>query len=186
MPENREDFAVPMDVAWRQCDEERRELLIANDGLAAKVAQYEAAFQLAADDQIMFFRRGEQVFPAILVNDTFYYACADAETVDWSVMPELLDEYRTQGWPVVVERVATMRNLRPLPDVERAMEKARDAQQRVESERDALAAPAHKLAMAVLQSDFYRKRPGIKAMVDDVLAVVLPTAITPPPTGSEA
>lgn len=34
MPENREDFPVDAETAWRQCDEERRELLIANDGLA--------------------------------------------------------------------------------------------------------------------------------------------------------
>jgi hypothetical protein len=88
--------------------------------LTERVEQLEAAAWLAGEDQGFYMQGGGKY--ALLVNDTFGYACADCEVIDLKDAPKVKALVQAEGWPAVVKWVAEVRGSRPLPEVEEKMQ----------------------------------------------------------------
>lgn len=99
------------------------------------IKQLHAAIELAADDELVCFARDSadgHIKPVFLVNDCFAFACADGEPAPWSLMPEMLERVRKEGWPAVVKWVADKRNIQPMKEVVRDMDQHAAMLKRVE------------------------------------------------------
>lgn len=100
----------------------------ATDGnLPDDIEQLKAAIQLFADDEAYFIHRGPdgKIFPGLMLNDTFSYACADGEDIDWSQVVALRDRIRAGGWPEGIrwaqEEGRDHFNLKPIPEIQHSM-----------------------------------------------------------------
>jgi len=69
--------------------------------LPDNLEQLKASIQLAADDEVFYIHRRPDghIVPCLLLNDTFCYACADGEEVNWDQVVRLRDKIRAGGWP---------------------------------------------------------------------------------------
>ena len=102
----------------------------ATDGnLPDDIEQLKAAIQLCADDEVFFIHRGENgtIIPCLLLNDTFYYACADLEEIDWGQVVGLRDRIRANVWPEAIrwaqEEGREHFRMLPIPPVQESMSK---------------------------------------------------------------
>lgn len=100
----------------------------ATDGnLPDDIEQLKAAIQLFADDEAYFIHKDPdgRIYPGLLLNDTFYYACADGETIEWDQAIPLRDRIRAGGWPEGIrwaqEEGRNHFSLKPIPEVQHAM-----------------------------------------------------------------
>jgi hypothetical protein len=94
-----------------------------------------AGLQLAAED-VVFFNwtwwdkdDPDKLIPLVIVNDTFYYATADAEDLSWEELPAMLEIYRDKRHRChceaniyLIDWVAKKRGIRPLKEVEQMIE----------------------------------------------------------------
>lgn len=114
--------------------------------LQNKIKLYEIMFHLAAQD-ILFFGdwddinkcHGMYFSPAVLCNDTFYYACGDAESIQLEEVEHLEHIYNTFGEDGVVAWVSKKRGgLSPLKELQsdnylKAVEYLKDKDVKVEN-----------------------------------------------------
>lgn len=100
--------------------------------LRQQLLEYSQLFWLASRD-IIFFVEGKLPEPeslekhavddrggwhaAVLLNDVFGYACADAETIFPGQAAEIKTFYETFGWDGVIAWVANARNQEPLKEL---------------------------------------------------------------------
>lgn len=89
---------------------------------ADRIIEYEHLFYLAAEDIVFFSFYNEEVedydgwfHAAVNVNDTFYYASADAEDLAPGKAAIVRDYYERYGWGGVVAWAAIKRGQEPLP-----------------------------------------------------------------------
>jgi len=95
-----------------------------SDQVAALIAEEELekiraqAFYQLVKNEVGFVVESEDApehFGLLLnVNDTFAFACADAELVAWEDMVEVYDLYNRYGYHGIVAWVARKRNMRPI------------------------------------------------------------------------
>ena len=102
----------------------------ATDGnLPDDIEQLKAAIQLCADDEVFFIHIGGngEIIPCLMLNDTFYYACADLEEIDWSQVVRLRDRIRANGWPEAIrwaqEEGREHFRMLPIPPIQESMSK---------------------------------------------------------------
>jgi hypothetical protein len=83
-----------------------------------RVAELEAAMELAAADELAFIDHGEDgpIVCLLNMNDVFAPA-ADAEPIAWAEVCELRDLVRREGWPAAVRWVAQRRGESPRPHI---------------------------------------------------------------------
>lgn len=90
-----------------------------------------AAIKLSAHDELFFsFYNNETQkhdleipHPIIMCSDTFAFAFADGENVEWEDVPKLLEIYEGRGWPAITEWVAKKRGMEPIQPVKERMER---------------------------------------------------------------
>lgn len=99
----------------------------ADGDLPNDMEQLKASIQLAADDEAYFIHKGPdgKIYPGLLLNDTFCYACADGETIEWDQVVALRDRIREGGWPEGIrwaqEEGQDHFKLKPIPEVQHAI-----------------------------------------------------------------
>lgn len=89
------------------------------------VRQYQQLFWLAARDIVFFSTYNEEIedwdngfHAAVNCNDTFYYACADAEGLAPGEAYKVRDFYERYGWAGVVAWAAKKRGAEPLKELQ--------------------------------------------------------------------
>lgn len=87
----------------------------------SRIVELEQLLWLAAEDVVMFSHYNEELseydngfYAAIVCNDTFVYASADAEGIAPGQASTVRDFYVRYGWSGVVAWIATVRKIEPL------------------------------------------------------------------------
>lgn len=76
-----------------------------------------AAAELCAEDVAFFHMDNDAPKLALLMNDTFHYASADAEVVEWKDMLGVYDTWKQEGIDGLIRWAAAKRGCEPLPGV---------------------------------------------------------------------
>jgi hypothetical protein len=124
--ENRQPPAVGLNQALLFLVDALQALAALTADLAARgetIKGLEAAMELAALDIIFFHHDREgKVKPAINCNDQFAHA-ADAESIAWNEIPELLNRVKANGENEATKWVAERRQAKPLPRVQERLDR---------------------------------------------------------------
>lgn len=93
--------------------------------LEQKIIEYEQLFWLASREIIFFHQYNEEVktwdrgwYAAVLCNDTFFWACADAEDLAPDQAHKVKAIYEKYGWSGVVAWCAVKRGMKPLEQLQ--------------------------------------------------------------------
>lgn len=79
--------------------------------------QWEMAAEMCADD-VAYFYMDSRPRLALLMNDTFHYASADAEGVEWGELEEVYAVWKKDNWKGLVRWAAKKRGCKPLPQIQ--------------------------------------------------------------------
>jgi len=97
-----------------------------------KIKECEAAIKLFAKNELSFNRtwwneKDKNRLAAFLIcNDTFGYACADCEEIDFLLLPDVWENYRKHGWPSIVNLISNIRNCKPIPEIIKVIKKYKE------------------------------------------------------------
>ena len=92
----------------------------------AQLVELEAALFLVACDIAMISKDKNTLTCCLCCNDTFGYATADAEPIEWHEAPALKVLYEQEGWQGLIRWIAKKRGVEPLPEMREALKRSEE------------------------------------------------------------